>query len=71
MYSTFVQPADFDKFRAELVVCWTAQWPYLRFSPKGHCKWHGNVTATIPSPYPDNNHFAFRTLPSYGIGLIK
>jgi len=52
------------------VVCWTAQWPYFDFSKQAlQVAWkrHGYNTVSLS----DNNHFVFRTLPSYGIGLIK
>jgi len=69
MYSTFVQPADFDKSGVGWWYVGPRNGHVSIFSQKAlQLAWgrHGYKTVSLS----DNNHFAFRTLPSYGPGLI-
>jgi SAM-dependent methyltransferase len=70
MYSTFVQPAEFDKLGLNWWYVGPRNGHISIFSKQAlQVAWkrHGYNTVSLS----DNNHFVFRTLPSYGIGLIK
>lgn len=70
MYSTFVQPADFDKYGLGWWYVGPRNGHISIFSKQAlQIAWgrHGYKTFSLN----DNTHFAFRTLPSYGADLIK
>jgi len=70
MYSTAVQPADFDKYGLSWWYVGPRNGHISIFSRKAlEIAWgrHGYKNVSLS----DNIHFAFRTLPSYGMEMIK